>query len=299
MNEIDAMQLNYDQGNILVVNISLGFIMFGVALGLTLHDFRNVLQQKRSVLAGVLSQFIVLPALTFLLILIWQPVPSVALGMMMVAACPGGNVSNFISAYSRGNAALSVSLTAISSILAILMTPFNLSFWGSLYGPTEEILQKVSLDVFEVFKTIVLILGVPIVLGMFVRHRYPNTTAKIQPIIQYISIGIFGVLVIGAFAANFQQFLDYISVVLLLVFLHNAIALTCGYQMGRLFSLPTADRRSLAIETGIQNSGLGLLLIFSFFGGLGGMAIVAGWWGIWHIISGLILGTWWHRRKLA
>lgn len=298
MNEIDAMQLNYDQGNILIVNISLGFIMFGVALGLTFRDFKNVLKQKRSVLAGVLSQFIVLPALTYLLIIIWQPVASVALGMMMVAACPGGNVSNFISAYSRGNAALSVSLTAISSILAILMTPFNLSFWGSMYEPTAAILQQVSLDVLEVFQTIVLILGVPIVLGMFVRHRFPNTTAKIQPIVQYISIAIFGVLVIGAFAANFQQFLDYISVVLVLVFLHNAIALTSGYQIGRLFSLPIADRRSLAIETGIQNSGLGLLLIFSFFGGLGGMAIVAGWWGVWHILSGLTIGTWWHRRKL-
>lgn len=299
MNEIDAMQLNYDQDNILIVNISLGFIMFGVALGLTIRDFKNVLKQKKSVLAGVLSQFILLPALTFLLIVLWQPEPSVALGMMMVAACPGGNVSNFISAYSRGNAALSVSLTAISSVLAILMTPFNLGFWGSMYGPTAVILQQVSLDVLQVFKTIVLILGVPIVLGMFVRHRYPATTVRIQPIIQYLSIGIFAMLVIGAFAANFQQFLDYISVVLLLVFIHNAIALITGYQVGRLFSLPAADCRSLAIETGIQNSGLGLLLIFSFFGGLGGMAIVAGWWGIWHILSGFTLGTWWHRRKLG
>lgn len=299
MNELDAMQLNYDQGNILIVNISLGFIMFGVALGLTLQDFRNVLHHKKPVLVGVLSQFIVLPALTFGLIWIWKPLPSVALGMIMVAACPGGNVSNFISAYARGNAALSVSLTAISSVLAIFMTPFNLSFWGSLYGPTQEILQQVSLDILQVFKTIVLILGVPIVAGMFFRSRYPNTTAKIQPVITYISIGIFSLLVIGAFAANFQQFLEYIQYVILLVFLHNAIALISGYQLGRLFSLEKPDRRSLAIETGIQNSGLGLLLIFSFFGGLGGMAIVAGWWGIWHIISGLTLGSWWHHRKLA
>ena len=299
MNELDGLQLNYDQSNILIVNISLGFIMFGVALGLTPQDFRNVLKQRKSVLVGVLSQFIVLPALTFLLIWIWKPLPSVALGMIMVAACPGGNVSNFISSYARGNAALSVSLTAISSILAIFMTPFNLSFWGSLYGPTQEILKQVSLDVFQVFQTIVLILGVPIVLGMFFRYRFPNTTLRMQPIIQYISIGIFSLLVIGAFAANFQQFLDYIQFVILLVFLHNAIALMCGYQLGRLFRLGQADRRSLAIETGIQNSGLGLLLIFSFFGGLGGMAIVAGWWGIWHILSGLTLGTWWHRRKIA
>lgn len=298
MNEIDAIQLNYNKDNIMIVNISLAFIMFGVALGLTVEDFKNVLKQKKPVLVGLFSQFLLLPALTFLLVLVFQPVASVALGMMMVAACPGGNISNFISSFAKGNSALSVSLTAVSSILAVFMTPLNLSIWGSLYGPTQQILQEVSLDILEVFKTIVLILGVPIVLGMLVRRYFPNTTLKLQMPMQILSILIFSGLVIGAFAANFDLFLNYIHLILFIVFVHNAVALISGYQVARLFGLSQQDRRSLSIETGIQNSGLGLLLIFTFFGGLGGMAIIAGWWGIWHIISGLTLGSWWHRRKI-
>ena len=296
MHELDAVQLNYNQDNILIVNISLGFIMFGVALGLTLEDFRKVLQQKKPVLAGILSQFILLPLITFLLVLIVKPLPSVALGMIMVAACPGGNISNFMSSLAKGNAALSVSLTAVSSVLAIFWTPLNLSIWGGLYGPTAEILEKVSLDVFSVFKAITTILGLPLVLGMLVRHYAPKLTKKLQPVMLVFSIVIFIGLVIGAFAANFELFLEYIHFVLVLVLAHNAIALLTGYQVAKLFGLPKADRRSLSIETGIQNSGLGLLLIFTFFGGLGGMAIVAGWWGIWHIVSGLALGFWWKRR---
>ncbi len=299
MNELDAAKLNYDMDNILYVNISLAFIMFGVALGLTVEAFKNVLSQKRPVLVGLLSQFLVLPFLTFLLVMIFRPIPSVALGMMMVAACPGGNISNFMSSYSRGNTALSVSLTAVSSILAIVMTPLNLSLWGSMYAPTAEILAVVRLDILEVFKTILLILGVPIVAGMAVRHYFPKVTEKLRPVMTVLSILIFAGLVIGAFVANYSLFLEYIHYVLLIVFLHNAIALISGYQLASLFGLPKPDRRSLSIETGIQNSGLGLLLIFSFFGGLGGMAIVAGWWGIWHIISGLTLGTWWHRRPIG
>ncbi len=298
MNEIDAIQLNYNRDNILIVNISLAFIMFGVALGLTFKDFRHVLAQKRSVIIGLCSQFVLLPFLTFILVLIFEPVASFALGMIMVAACPGGNISNFISAYSRGNSALSVSLTAVSSILAIIMTPLNLSLWGSLYGPTAEILEVVRLDILEVFKTIVLILGLPIVLGMMFRHHFPILTKKLQPAMQVLSILIFAGLVIGAFAANLDIFLEVIHLVLFIVFLHNAVALISGYQLARAFGLSRADRRALSIETGIQNSGLGLLLIFTFFGGLGGMAIIAGWWGIWHIVSGLALGTWWHRRPL-
>ncbi len=110
------------------------------------------------------------------------------------------------------------------------------------------------------------------------------------------SIVIFAAIVILAFSANLDIFLNYIYLVVFLVFLHNAIALISGYQLGRIFGLPEADRRSLAIETGIQNSGLGLLLIFAFFQGLGGMAIVAAWWGIWHILSGLSLAYWWNYR---
>lgn len=299
MEQIDDITLNFSDENIFILNLSLGFIMFGVALKLSPGDFRMVLAQPLGTLAGILSQFIVLPFLTFVLVWLVEPHPSFALGMIMVAACPGGNISNFFSALSRGNIALSVSLTAISSVLAIVMTPINLSFWASMYGPTSVLLKEVSLNFWDVFLTIVTILGIPIVLGMSFRHRFPKMAEKLHPYMHFGSILIFAAIVIMAFSANLDLFLSYIHLVVVLVFFHNAIALFSGYQMGRLFKLPEPDCRSLAVETGIQNSGLGLLLIFAFFQGLGGMAIVAAWWGIWHIISGLSLAYWWNYRVSA
>ncbi|WP_421873718.1 bile acid:sodium symporter family protein [Marinoscillum sp.] len=296
MESIDNITLNFSDENIFILNISLGIIMFGVALKLTPDDFKMVLANPLGTFVGVLSQFVVLPFLTFLIIWLLEPRPSFALGMMMVAACPGGNISNFFSALAKGNIALSVSLTAISSVLAIFMTPINLAFWASMYQPTAQLLTEVSLNFWDVLKTIVIILGIPIILGMTFRHKFPKTSQKLHPYMHYGSILIFAAIVILAFTANIDIFLSYIHMVVLLVFLHNAVALTSGYQLGKVFGLTEPDRRSLAIETGIQNSGLGLLLIFAFFQGLGGMAIVAAWWGIWHIISGMSLAYWWNYR---
>ncbi len=296
MESIDNITLNFSDQNILILNISLGIIMFGVSLKLTPNDFRMVLANPLGTFVGVLSQFVVLPILTFIIIWILEPRPSFALGMMMVAACPGGNISNFFSALAKGNIALSVSLTAISSVLAIFMTPINLAFWASMYEPTSQLLTEVSLDFWGVLETIVIILGIPLILGMTFRHKFPRIAEKLHPYMHFGSILIFAAIVILAFAANIDIFLNYIYLVVLLVFLHNAIALISGYQLGRLFGLNEPDRRSLAIETGIQNSGLGLLLIFAFFDGLGGMAIVAAWWGIWHIVAGMSISYYWNYR---
>lgn len=296
MESIDSITLNFSDKNVFFLNLSLAFIMFGVALKLTPKDFRLIAAQPLGTFVGVLSQFVVLPALTFLVIWLIRPHPSFALGMIMVAACPGGNISNFFSGLAKGNIALSVSLTAISSILAIFMTPINLSFWASLYPPTAALLTEVRLDFWDVLETIVIILGIPLVLGMVIRQKLPKVACKLQPYMHYGSILIFVAIIAMAFWANLDIFMNYIYLVVFLVFLHNAIALASGYGLGRLFRLPEADCRSLSIETGIQNSGLGLLLIFAFFDGLGGMAIVAAWWGIWHIISGMTLARFWGTR---
>ncbi len=298
MNEsIDALRLNLDGGGLLVMNISLAVIMFGVALELNLQDFRNLAKNPKSTLVGVGSQFLLLPGLTFLIVWFLEPSPSLALGMMMVAACPGGNISNFFSVLARANAALSVSLTALATLLAIVMTPFNFTFWASLYGPTNAILREVSLDLFEVFRIIVLILGIPLVLGMTFRHFKDKLALKLSPWIKGFGVLFFAGFVVVAFAMNYENFVNFVHLVLLLVFIHNAFALAGGYGLAHLFNLSHESRKSIAIETGIQNSGLGLLLIFNFFEGLGGMALVAAWWGIWHIVVGLGLSWYWSIGK--
>lgn len=298
MNEsIDAIRINLDGTGLLIMNISLAIIMFGVALELSVGDFKRLLKKPKSTLVGLFSQLVLLPAITFLLVLFFKPHPSMALGMFMVAACPGGNISNFFSLLAKGNAALSVSMTAIVTLTAIIMTPFNFTLWASLYEPTNIILKDIYINLWEVFKIIGLILGVPLFLGMMVRHYRENMADKIAYWIKAFGILFFAGFVLVAFAMNFEKFISYVHLVIVLVFFHNAFALLGGYSLASAFNLREQDRRSVAIETGIQNSGLGLLLIFNFFEGLGGMALVAAWWGIWHVITGLTIGWYWSNGK--
>lgn len=297
MTELDAVRINFSPQSLLLLNLSLGFIMFGVALNLVVDDFRRLVRNPRPALIGVLSQFVVLPALTFGLVWLLQPAPSVALGMILVAACPGGNISNFMSMNADGNTALSVTLTAISTLLAMALTPLNLAFWGSLYAPAEPLLTSVDVSFWNVVKTVTLILGIPLVLGMTVRHGMPERAKRLSRVMQGLSIALFSVIVVGALYANFDALTGYINEVFNLVLVHNLTAMTAGYALAAGAGLALRSRRTLALETGIQNSGLGLILIFNFFDGLGGMAVVAGWWGVWHIVSGLGVSSFWRYRS--
>lgn len=294
---IDTVQINFDNDALWVLNIALAIVMFGVALGITLNDFKQLLQTPKVVLVGVFSQFIILPLLTFIFILLIKPMPSIALGMMMVAACPGGNISNFMTHLANGNAALSVSLTAFATFLAMFMTPLNFQLYGSLYAPTAEILKTVQLAPFELVKLVLLILGVPLIVGMWVRHKYPKFAIKASKLLKPLSIVFFIALVVIAFSKNLDVFSNYIQHVLVIGVVHNLLAIGTGWLIASIFKLNFENKKTIAIETGIQNSGLGLLLIFSFFSGLGGMALIAAFWGIWHIISGLVLASYWSVKK--
>jgi len=296
--ELDAVKIDFDVDSLLLLNITLAIIMFGVALNITVADFKSIFKNPRAVLVGLLSQFILLPAFTFLLVLIIKPTASIALGMFMVAACPGGNISNFMTHYAKGNAALSVSLTALATLLALVMTPLNFQVWANLYEPTAAILSTVSISPFDMIKIMLLLLGIPLMLGMLTRHYFPKFASSSAKYFKVGSIVFFMLLIVLALSKNFEIFLNYIQYVILIVFAHNLLAFLLGYNTARLAKLSKKNRRTLAIETGIQNSGLGLILIFSFFDGLGGMAILAAFWGIWHIVSGLLLATYWSRKNV-
>ena len=297
MQKLDDVVINFDSTGLWILNIALAVVMFGVALNITINDFKILLKQPKPVLVGILSQFFLLPALTFLVVYLIKPQPSIALGMMMVAACPGGNISNFFTHLAKGNTALSVSLTAFATFLAMFMTPINFQFYGSLYEPTSEIIKSVELDPLELVKLVSLILGIPLIIGMFLRYKRPKLSIRLSKILKPVSIMVFVAIVIIAFANNLDVFNNYIDHVLLLGIFHNALAFLLGLMVAKLFMLSKNDQKTLAIETGIQNSGLGLLLIFTFFDGLGGMAILAAFWGIWHIVSGLILASYWSSKK--
>lgn len=279
------------------MNGLLAFIMFGVAMDLEWKEIRRVFTAPRGVLLGVFSQFLLLPALTAFLVYLLRPQASIALGMTLLAAVPGGNISNFMSSLARGNIELSIGLTAISSLASIVMTPLNFMFWGSLYGPSAEALRTIQLEPVEVFKIISVLLVIPLIAGTTFRQLFPSITGRIKQPIKILSILIFLGFVGVAFYANHEQFTTVIKFIAGYVFIHHSVAVMSGYGVGWMGRLPEPSRRTLAIETGIQNSGLALILIFNFFEGLGGMALMAAWWSIWHISVGLIISGIWSRFK--
>ncbi len=307
---LDHIHLNFSEGGLFFLNVTIAFVMFGVALNIKLGEFKELFLKPKSVITGLISQFILLPAITFLFILILQPTPTVALGMILVAACPGGNVSNFMSSLAKGNIALSVTLTALATMIAMVMTPANFAFWGDLYisfyekqGATE-LLRPIEIDFWQVVQTVFILLGIPVALGLFVARQFPRLTEKIKKPMKQISFIIFIIFVIVLLAANYSNFMRAIHLVFFIVLIHNALALATGFSFASIMRRPRVDRRSITIETGIQNSGLALVLMFNpkIFPPdleLGGMAVIAAWWGVWHIVSGLILSTLWSRKPLA
>jgi len=291
MNGLDDIVLNFSPGSLYILNAILAVVMFSIAIDLTLGDFRRLAKAPKPLLTGLISQFIVLPVITFGLIILTQPHPSIAMGLILVAACPGGNISNFITHRAGGNAALSVSMTAIATVGAILLTPINIGFWGSMYGPTREILQTTHIDPFSVAITVGLMLVLPLILGITLNTKRPDITSRWRTRLQWLSMGIFFAFIIIALAANWSLFLSYAGMVAGLVIAHNVLAFSAGFTTATVAGLSPYNRRAITIETGIQNSGLGLVLIFGFFHGLGGMAVVAAFWGIWHALSGIVLAA--------
>ncbi len=294
---LDSINVTLNAGGMNTINIILAFVMYGVALGIKPKTFVDVFKHPKSVLAGMLAQLILLPLLTFLLALALGKNVSwtMALGMILVASCPGGNISNFISSLSKANIELSVTLTAISTALAILMTPFNFWFYGNLYLNVADLpgdVPHLVIPLWEVFKTIVILLGIPLTLGILTSHFLPKVAEKLKKPMQWFSIIFFLIMVVLSFVGNIEAFLKCIKYIFLIVLVHNLLALLLGYGTSKAFRLPKADRRTLTIETGIQNSGLGLVLllgtnIFSNLPPHGGMLVIVAWWGVWHIIGGL------------
>lgn len=294
---IDQVQLHFNPATLAGLNFILGLVMFGIALDLRLADFRIAFKSPKGLLLATVGHHLIFPAMTYGLIWLLRPMPSIALGMILVSSCPAGHLSNFLTHLARGNTALSVSASAVSTALAIVMTPINFNFWGNLHPITHDLMRTIALDPLVMLKDIVILLGLPLVAGMWVAHQYPGFAKRAETPMKRFSMLVFALFVVGALAANFQHFMQYIEFVVIVVLIHNGLALGTGYTLSTLLGLSERDRRSVTFEMGIQNSGLGLILIFNLFNGLGGMAIITAWWGIWHIVSGLTLALFWSQRN--
>ncbi|MFT4522960.1 MAG: BASS family bile acid:Na+ symporter [Bacteroidia bacterium] len=306
---LDSVKIDFNSSSQLLLNFAIAFIMFGVALELKIDHFTRLFNKPKPAIVGAISQFVMMPLMTIILAIAFRNyiTMTVGLGMVLVAACPGGNISNFMCNLAKGNVALSVSLTAVSDLGALILTPFNFAFWGNIFVKVytttghADLVQPLHIDPFHVFTTILLILGLPLMLGLFVNHKFPKTTLRMVVFMKRASMVIFIAILVVIFVKNFDLFLKHIKYIALLVFIQNTLAFLLGYNFARLFKLSKKDRKTISIETGIQNTGLALALLFNpkIFDptlAIGGMTFIAAWWGAWHIIAGLSLASFWARR---
>lgn len=307
---LDALDVTMNGGSTLL-NIVLAFVMFGVALGIKPATFVDIIKNPKSILTGISCQLVLMPALTLCLIIAcghWIS-PMIALGMILVASCPGGNISNFITSLSRGNSELSVSLTAFNTAACVFTTPLNFAFWGKLYlnfAGNHGIgsLPELQIPLGEIFHSIFIIMGIPLILGMLCGQYLPKVANILKKPLQYLSVAVFVAMVIIIFTGNLDAFMVCIKYIFLIVLIHNLLALGIGFGTSTLLKLPYKDRRTVTIETGIQNSGLGLILLLNpnifpdtgAWANNGGMLVITAWWGVWHIISGLTLAYTWRVR---
>lgn len=291
MNEIALPDLT-------ILNVLLAFMMFGVALTLRLEDFRRVLRAPIAPAVGLVAQFVLLPAGTCLATYLLDIDPELALGMILVASCPGGTFSNALTWLGRGNVAVSVSMTAVSSLAATVLTPLNFALYGSLNPRTRDLMTTIDVDRVDLLLLVLLVLGVPMLAGSMLGSRFPRFAARSEKPLRVTSVLIFLAFVAIAFGNNLDLFLAEFHTFFWLVVAHNAFALALGWAMARAVRLPVSDRRAVTLEVGIQNSGLGLVVGFTFFPELGGVLLIAAFWGVWHLVAGLVIARVWSRRPL-
>jgi bile acid:Na+ symporter, BASS family len=298
MNNIDHVHIHFNPNELSLLNICLGFLMFGVALEIKKSDFAILLKSPKPALLGLFAQSILVPILTLVLIYIFQPPTSVALGMLLVAACPGGNVSNFSTHYANGNTALAITTTSVSTLGAMFSTPFIFAIGSSFIPNVDSLRQNIVIHPLDMIGIVAKLMALPLIMGMLLQEYLPNLVDKIKKPVKWLSLAIFFAFIVLAILKNKEHFVEYVSKIFLIVLIFNALALLLGYTFAKMNGLEERDARAISFETGIHNTALGLILIFNFFGGLGGMALVAAWYGIWDLISAFALASYWRNKAV-
>ncbi len=294
--DIDNVSLNTSDGMLLLLSAVIAVIMFGIALEMKVDDFRAVAHMPKAMAVGVAAQFICLPAITFGLTMLLDFRASIALGMILVACCPPGNISNILVYRARGNVALSLSMTALSNFLAIFLMPLNIAFWAGMHPEASQILKDIDVSAVELLLDIVVLIGIPLCLGLLISSHKPEIAKKVQPLVKKFSMIFLVLFILGALVSNISAFANHIALVAVAVFIHDTLALLLGYGIAASFKVSEPNRRAITFEVGVRNAALGLGIALSVFEGLGGVAMVAAWWGVWDLMAGLALSSWWAKK---
>jgi bile acid:Na+ symporter, BASS family len=280
----------------LVLSLVLMTMVFSVALDLKTDDFRRVAQMPRAVLAGLVPQFILLPVATWAATLALDLPPSTEAAMILVACCPGGSLSNVVTHLGRGHTALSVSISAVAALIALVATPLNFSWMIASNPVTAAWLTTLEIDPKGIWWSLLALLALPMTAGLLLHRHRPALAARLRgPLGRFSLFALLAFIAIGLVLQRHlltAQILPQLAVVIL----HNAGGLLLGWLGATAFGVTERDRRAITIEGGMQNSGLALGIIAVQFGSDLGMVIVASLWGIWHIVSGMSLAAWWRRK---
>jgi BASS family bile acid:Na+ symporter len=278
----------------LILSLVLATMVFSVSLELRIEDFRRVAQTPRAVVCGLIPQFILLPVGTWLATLALDLPANVEAAMILVAACPGGSLSNVVTHLGRGNTALSVSISAVASLIALFATPFNFSWMIAANPETASWLRELSIDPSGIWLSLLVVLGIP--LALVFSHQLPALTQRIRKPLGNFAVGALILFIVAGLIKERQLLTLGLLPTFLIVVLHNASGLFLGWATAKSMGMTERDRRAIMIEGGMQNSGLALGIIALQFGSDLGMVTLASLWGIWHIVSGLGLAFYWKRK---
>jgi len=247
-----------------ILPLALAFIMFVLGLGLTSADFLRVIRQPRDFFVGAFSQIIILPIIAFVLVKLWPIAPELAIGVMIVAAAPGGVTSNLLTYFAKGDVALSISLTAIISLICVATIPFIVITSIELLGGSS-VTQNVSL--LSMSLNMFLIVTVPVILGMMLRRFFSEFAIKFEAVAKKMSVVLFVLVLLGAIAAEKENVVSYFVQAGLVTLVLNLLMMVIAYYIAQFFASGTQQKKCITIECGLQNGTLAIFVATSIFGG--------------------------------
>lgn len=272
------------------ISLMLGIIMFGMGMTIEMDDFKTILSRPRDIILGVVAQFTIMPIVAFILTKIFKLSPEMAIGVILVGTCPGGTASNVITFLANGDVALSVAMTTASTLLAPFLTPFITKVLGGV---------SIKVSAIAMFISIIKVVLVPVLLGLIVNQLFRDKVKKVTVILPIVSVVAIALTVGGVVSVNIEDLFTSGPLLFVIVVIHNAVGLLLGYFGAKVFGVEEQKRRTIAIEVGLQNSGLAVQLAMAHFTPIA--AIPGGIFSVWHNITGPILASYWKRKdeKLA
>lgn len=295
---IDQLKFELDPKFQIIIGLMTAVMVFSVGLDLRVDHFREQLKRPKAIIVGVIGQYGMVPALGYLIARYWVDTPSVALGLILITAVPGGSMSNFMTSLARGNIATSVSLTGVTTLMCVVVTPLVFGFWASLHPATAKLLSQVGIDPKKLILMFTITLAIPIIGGMVLLARRPATAARIRPWLRGISLALALFVVIFGTATNYKLLAAVFGEAVAPVTTCCVVAILLGWIVTRAVGLPAGDRRALTIEMGGQNPGVAIGMSLVFFPTLAGSAITAVVWGVIQPFPILALVAVWNRMPI-